>query len=592
MALRKTKIVCTIGPAVQDIKIIKQLLTNGMNIARFNFSHGDHQYHQEMMEMVREASRQTSIPVAFLLDTKGPEIRTGHIQDDGTIELITGRKIFLTTEDIEGTAEGISISYKNLPQEVSAGKHIYIADGTIDLEVERVEDEAIHCLIKQGGIIGSRKNVNVIGARTSLPAITDKDEADIVFGIEQRIDFIAASFVRRSADVLEVRKILDRCQSKIHLIAKIEDQEGLENIDEIINVSNGIMIARGDLGVQLPTEEIPLVQKRIIKKCHTANKPVITATQMLDSMIRNPRPTRAEASDVANAIFDGTDAVMLSAETASGKYPALAVQTMHKIAISVEQSSEYKEKMRAYIETFDVQENMATAIAKSACLLAGSINASAILTPTLRGNTPKLISKYRPQQTILAVTTTEEVQRNLLLYWGVSPIITDMASGSDAMMNNAIAIGLRKKYFHNHDRVVMVAGIPVRSPIMLNTIRVHVIATILGKGSKGIGKQCTGKIVKAKDFNEATRRIQKDGSEILLTKSLDARFTSLLPHLQGVILEEYMLLSSDDIQNLNPNLIVISGVSDALTLFETDLLVTMDGEEKLIYEGVVEKKPS
>jgi pyruvate kinase len=590
MTPRKTKIICTIGPAIRNLDLIKQLLINGMNVARFNFSHGDYAYHTDMMDMVREASRQTSIPVALLLDTKGPEIRTGWIKDKGTIDLVTGEAITLTTEDVEGTAELLSISYKRLPQEISPGKHIYVADGTIDLEVEHVADNTIRCLIKQGGTIGSRKNVNVVGVRTSLPAITEKDEADIVFGIEQDVDFIAASFVRRSADVLEIRRILDEHQAKIHIIAKIEDEEGLENIDAIINVSNGIMVARGDLGVQLPTEEIPLVQKRIIRKCNRANKPVITATQMLDSMIHNPRPTRAEASDVANAILDGTDAVMLSGETAAGEYPVQAVHTMHKIAIKTEESQEYQETMRQYFDLSQPEDNMATSIAKSAYLLARNINAAAILTPTLRGNTPKLISKYRPPQEIIAVTTTVGVQRNLLLYWGVYPIVTEMVSESEEMVNNALAIALREKYIRNADRVVMIAGIPIHSPVMLNTIKVHVISTILGKGQHGFGKMCTGSIVKARDVNEAIRRIQGTGHEILVTKTLDERFKPLLSKTRGIILEEFVTLSSDEVFTLNPDLVVISGVPDALLTFENDLIVTMDGEEKLIYEGVIEEK--
>ncbi len=588
--VRKTKIVCTIGPAVRDLEIIKQLLLEGMNVARFNFSHGDHQYHQEMMEMVREASKQTGIPVALLLDTKGPEIRTGHMKDDKVVELVTGRRIILTTEDVEGTEECISISYKNLPLEVTPGKHIYIADGVIDLEVDYIEGNLIHCVIKQGGLIGSRKNVNVIGIRTGLPTITEKDKQDILFGIEHDIDFIAASFVRKSSDVLEIRKFLDEHQSKIHVIAKIEDEEGLENIDEIIKVSNGIMIARGDLGVQLKTEEIPLVQKRIIRKCNTANKPVITATQMLDSMIHHPRPTRAESSDVANAIFDGTDAVMLSGETASGKYPILAVQTMHKIAIEVENSSEYRDKIRSYFETFETEQDIAAAIAKAAFITANNINASAILAPTIRGNTPKLISKYRPRQQIIAATTTEAVQRNLLLYWGINPIMAELAQDSEIMMNNALKIALRKKYIHNHDRIVMVAGIPIRSPVMLNTIRVQVISTILGKGREGLGKLCTGRIVKAANLSEAVLQIRGTGDEILLTKSLDKTFKPLLRDLTGIILEECSTIPPDEIRMINPDVVMISEVFNALTTFENGIIVSLDGEEKLIYEGVVEEK--
>lgn len=588
--LRKTKIVCTMGPAVRDLKLIKQLLIEGMNVARFNFSHGDHQYHEDMLEMVREVSKQTGIPVALLLDTKGPEIRTGRTQDDKTFNLMKGETITLTTEDVEGTKQCIGISYQNLPQEVSPGKHIYIADGVIDLEVERVEGNLIHCVIRQGGAVGSRKNVNVIGVRTALPAITEKDKHDILFGIEHRVDFIAASFARKSSDILEIRKILDEHQSNIHVIAKIEDEEGVANIDAILKVSHGIMVARGDLGVQLKTEEIPLVQKRIVRKCNNANKPVITATQMLDSMIHNPRPTRAESSDVANAIFDGTDAVMLSGETASGQYPIRAVQTMHKIAVEVENSPEYMEKINTYFETFETEHDIATAIAKASFVTANNIGASAILTPTIRGNTPRLISKYRPHQQIIAATTTEEIQRNLLLYWGVNPIVTELAYDSETMVNNAIGIALRKKYIHNQDRIVMVAGIPIHSPIMLNTVRVHVISTILGKGRGGWGKICTGRIVKASDFSEAVLRIRGTGDEILLTKSLNEVFRPLLRELKGIILEESSIISPDELLKINPAVVMISEVFNALETFENGIIVSLDGGEKLIYEGVVEEK--
>lgn len=589
MLLRKTKIVCTVGPAVQDIEVIEQLLREGMNVARFNFSHGDHEYHGEMVKNVRKASQNTGIPVALLLDTKGPEIRTGKVAKRN-IKLIEGEDIILTTDDILGTEKKISVSYKNLPAEVSRGKHIYIADGVVDLEVETVVGEEIHCNIRQGGVIGSRKNLNVRGVKTNLPAITDKDREDIKFGIENKFDFIAASFVRKSSNIMEIRKILDKYQSRINLIAKIEDEEGVENIDDIINVSDGIMVARGDLGVQLSTEDIPIVQKRIIKKCNKANKPVITATQMLDSMINNPRPTRAEASDVANAIFDGTDAVMLSGETASGNYPELAVKTMRNIAIRVENSSEYVERMRVYFQTFATENDIAQAIAKASFITASNIDASAILTPTMYGTTPKLISKYRPQQTIIAATTTEEVQRNLLLYWGIYPIVTEKVSDSDHMTINALKISLEKRYVRNSDKVVMVAGIPINSPVMLNTIRVHVISNVLGKSTKGSGKMVTGRIIKAKDLSEAALRIQGDGSEILMLRKMDESYKPLLSRISGIIVEDFSTISFEEMQMINKNLVILTGVQGAFESFEDDLIVTLDGEDKLIYEGVVESK--
>jgi len=589
MNLRKTKIICTLGPAVKDLEIMKQLLIEGMNIARFNCAHGDYKYHTEMVDLVREASRETGIPVALLLDTKGPEIRTGKVKGDIPIKLITGGKIILTTDEVEGTAEMLSITYKKLPGEITSGKHIFIADGIVDLEVEKVEGNHIHCLIKNGAEIGGRKNVNVIGVKTSLPAVTEKDVKDIMFGVDQKFDFIAASFIRKPSDIKEIRAIVDACDCEIDIIAKIEDEEGLENIDEIIRVSNGIMVARGDLGVQLKTEEIPLVQKRIIHKCNHANKPVITATQMLDSMINNPRPTRAEATDVANAIFDGTDAIMLSGETASGKFPVLTVKTMHEIAVTIENSKEYIDK---YKEHFDVRDKntMADTIAKASFLIASEIRADAILTPTLHGTTPKLISKYRPHQNIIASTASEEVQRKLLLYWGVYPVISEFSHSSDEMINNALKSAIAKNYVNNFEKIVIVAGIPIHSPIMINTIKVHLVCNVLGKGKRGFGKTVSGKIVKVNDAKEAENILKGDGTEILLTKYIDESFLPVFKKINGYIIEEFSSMKFEDIQKENPCIAAVGGVTDAMQHLEDGLIVSLDGEEKLIYEGVIHKK--
>jgi pyruvate kinase len=589
MNLRKTKIICTMGPNIRNIETLKKLLIAGMNIARFNFSHGDQEYHKGTMEMVREASRQTGIPCALLLDTKGPEIRTGMIKDDKLITLITGNKITLTTETVEGTDKLLSISYKKLHEEITPGKHIFIADGIVDLEVEKVEGKNMHCIIRNGATIGSRKNVNVIGVKTSLPAITEQDVKDIIFGIEQGVDFIAASFIRKPSDVKEIRGIIDICDSPVEVIAKIEDEEGLENIDEIIRVANGVMVARGDLGVQIKTEEIPLVQKRIILKCNEANKPVITATQMLDSMINNPKPTRAESTDVANAIFDGTDAIMLSGETASGKYPIVSVETMHKIALAVEGSPEYLAKYKASID-LNHKNSVADTIAKASFLVASEIHADAIITPTLHGTTPKLISKYRPMQNIIAATPNEEIQRKLLLYWGVTPVIAEMANESDIMVNNALKTAIEKNYVKNFDKVVIVAGIPINSPIMINNIRVHLVCNVLGKGKVGVGNTTSGKIVRAGTYIEAEKAIKGDGTEILLTRYIDDSFKPLFKKIKGYILEEFSSMKSEDIQQINPEIVGIAGVTDAMKTFEDGITVTIDGEEHLIYEGVIDSK--
>ena len=582
---RKTKIICTLGPAVKDIKILKELLIAGMNIARFNFSHGNHEYHKEMMELIREASRLASMPVALLLDTKGPEIRTGIIKDNKTITLVRGNRIILTTDELDGTEQILSISHKNLPKELLPGKHIFIADGVIDLEVKEIKNNEIHCIINAGGTIGSRKNVNVVGIKSSLPAITERDIQDIMFGIENNFDFIAASFIRKPTDVKEIRGIIDISDAKVDIIAKIEDQEGLDNIDEIIRVSNGIMVARGDLGVQISSEEIPLVQKRIIQKCNKANKPVITATQMLDSMINNPLPTRAESTDVANAIFDGTDAIMLSGETANGKYPIKAVEMMHKIACEIEASEEYKERVKSW-SIPKKKLNMAESFAHSGFITAQEIDAQ-ILTPTLHGNTPKLVSRYRPNQPIIAVTPHENVMRNLLLYWGVFPIISEMADNSDEMIENSIRESLKNKLIKPFDKVVIIAGIPVNSPIMLNTIRLHLVCNVLAKSARGYGKIVSGKIVKVNNLAEAEEKIKGDGTEILLTKFIDESFKPIFKKIKGYILEDFSSISWEEISGVNPDLVALASTLDAMKNLNDGQLVTIDGEEKLIYEGIM-----
>jgi len=582
MKLKKTKIICTIGPAVRSVDTIAELLKAGMNIARFNFSHGDHAYHGESFAMVREASRRTSIPVALLLDTKGPEIRTGMVRGGKNITLVRGERITLTAEQIEGDEKLLSISYAKLAEEIRPQNHIFVADGLIDLEVERVSEEGIHCLIRNGGEIGSRKNVNVIGVKSSLPAVTEQDVKDIIFGIGNDIDFISASFIRKPDDVREIRSIIDVCDAKVDIIAKIEDQEGLDNIDEIIRLSDGIMVARGDLGVQIPSEEIPLAQKRIIAKCNAANKPVITATQMLDSMIVNPMPTRAEITDVANAIFDGTDAIMLSGETASGKFPVESVRMMHKIALQIENSAEYLDAAKFAGDPASIT-NMSLSIAHASVLTAKNIGADALLTPTLHGNTPRLISRYRPPQHIIAVTPYEGVRRNLLLYWGVYPVISQLESDSDTMIDNSIQTALSSALISRTSKVVIVAGIPVNSPIMLNTIRIHLVAKVLAKSLRGYGAKASGRIVTAKDASEAALKITASGGEILVTRYLDESFRPLLGKVKGFVLEELSFMHPETVMGINPDLVILGGTHNALQLLSDGQRVVIDGQERLIY---------
>jgi pyruvate kinase len=582
---RRTRIVGTIGPASDDLKIQKELLRSGLNVARFNFSHGNHEEQGARIASIRRASEETGIPVALMMDTKGPEIRTGRIKGGGEITISKGFEMSLTTEEIEGGRERLSISYKKLPEEVNPGTHIFIADGIVDLEVLSVEGTEIRCIIRNGGTFGSRKNVNVPGVKVALPAITEKDRKDILFAIEQKLDLIAASFIRRPEDVEEIRDILEKHHSPIRIISKIENQEGLDNIDDIIRVSGGVMVARGDLGVQLSTEQIPLAQKRIIEKCLAQGKPVITATQMLDSMIHNPNPTRAELTDVANAIFDGSDALMLSGETAGGVFPVESVQTMARIAEAVETSPEFRKKRQSWLTELNRSKDIGHAIAHSACRVAMDVEAAAIVAPTLRGNTPRILSNYRPEQLIIAVTTSEVSYRQLLLHWGIFPILTGEVNDSEMMVQNALKMALDMGYVAAPDRVVTAAGIPLNSPQPMNTIRVHFLGTILNRGGASLGGRCSGQIIKAEDFADAQRRLTWDGSEILLTRTVDKAFLPRLKELKGMILEERSVIGPEEIQKAAPHLVAISAVPEARKRFEEGQLVTLYGEEMIIYEG-------
>ncbi|MFW5994173.1 MAG: pyruvate kinase, partial [Halanaerobiaceae bacterium] len=397
--MRKTKIVCTLGPASNDKETIMKMAEAGMNVARFNFSHGDHAEQKARMDLVKEVEKEFGQPIGIMLDTKGPEIRTGVLKDD-KVELTAGEEIILTTEEIEGDKNRVGVTYQKLNEDLNEGSIILIDDGLIELNVKKIEGNDIYCEIINGGELGSRKGVNLPGVKVQLPALTDKDRKDILLGVEEEVHFIAASFVRKAADVLEIRKLLEENGAEdINIIPKIENEEGVENIDEIIEVSDGIMVARGDLGVEIPTEKVPVIQKMIIEKCNEAAIPVITATQMLDSMIRNPRPTRAEASDVANAIVDGTDAVMLSGESAAGKYPVQSVETMARIAVEMENSDAFKERMSKRKPS---SKSTTESISFAACETAVNLDADALLTATGSGLTARVVSKFRPFIRIIA----------------------------------------------------------------------------------------------------------------------------------------------------------------------------------------------
>jgi pyruvate kinase len=590
------------GPATENVQTVENLLRGGMNVARFNFSHSDHEYHKKNMERVREASINTKIPVALMLDTRGPEIRTGGVADDGKIQIVKGERVLVSTDGIMSQAANgadparLSVTWGPLPQEVVPGVRILIADGLIELNVIETDGAVITTEAMNSGALGSRKNVNIIGIHPNLPIMTEKDKEDIAFGVKMDIDFIAASFTSSASDILEIRKYLASFDSKIRIIAKIESQEGLDNIHEITEAADGVMVARGDLGVQLPVERIPLAQKQIIACCRSLGKPVITATQLLDSMIVNPRPTRAELTDVANAIFDGTDAVMLSGETANGAYPVEAVETMARISATVEQSDEYRSRMRALQQNSLVEGSIAETVTRVAYITASDINAAAILIPTMSGNTARMVSMYRPEQPIAAATPYEQVQRQLLLNWGVEPILSKLAHNSDDMIQHAMKSAIDAGAIRISDRVIMVAGIPVMSPVMVNTIRVILVGNILGRGLHGGGciirddgntDRATGRIISAESPNDATHNLKKRGGEILVCPSLNMDYAPILRVVDGLVVENDIEIPEDVLTMINPDLIWISRVRDAMKILENGLTVTIDGKELVVYEGSV-----
>ena len=457
--MRSTKIICTMGPNTDKKTVMKSLVKNGMNVARFNFSHGDHEEQRERMNLLKNVREELDRPVAILLDTKGPEIRTGLLEGGKKVTLKEGSEFILYTEEMTGNAAGCCVTYPGLAKDVKAGDRILIDDGLIELKVKQIKSGNIVCHVENGGELGERKGVNVPNVKVKLPAVTEKDIDDILFGIQQDIDFIAASFIRSAKGVKEIRKILKENHAEhISIIAKIENAEGVENIDEIIEASDGIMVARGDLGVEIPAQEVPHIQKMIIKKCNERYVPVITATQMLDSMIRNPRPTRAEVADVANAIYDGTDAVMLSGETAAGKYPIEALKMMNEIAENTEQYVDYEKYI--HHRTMYEQSKISSAIGIASVRTARNIGAACIVTPTMSGKTARLISNFRPSMPIYAVTPNEMVQHMMQLYWGVIPLKGYIKDTTENIIVNAMETIKSKRLVRKGQTVVITAGDP------------------------------------------------------------------------------------------------------------------------------------
>ena len=471
--MKKTKIICTIGPASEDREVLKQMMLAGMNAARLNFSHGTREGHKKKMDLIKELRDELGLHISIILDTKGTEIRTGKFSGKA-VQLFEGQKYTLTTEHVIGTNEICSVSYKGLPEDVKAGDQLLIDDGLICLTVEQVQGNDIICTVNNSGEINDYKSINAPGVKLNLPLITDEDKEDIEFGIEQDVDIIAASFVRRSSDVEEMKLFLeDRGASHIKIISKIENGEGVENVKDIIAVSDGIMIARGDLGVEIPAEQVPLIQKEIIKLCNIEGKPVITATQMLDSMIRNPRPTRAEVTDVANAIFDGTDAIMLSGETAMGRYPVDTVKQMVRIAVITESALDYENILRE--KSLIKNSSVTNAIGHATCTSAQGLRATAILTPTSSGYTATVVSRFRPKAPIIAGTSSDRVARSLSLYWGVTPLVISHIESDSEIFKVVIDAAIKKELIKNGDLIVITAGVPVGVGGTTNMLRIHIV---------------------------------------------------------------------------------------------------------------------
>ncbi|ATP41433.1 pyruvate kinase [Solibacillus sp. R5-41] len=581
--MRKTKIVCTIGPASESPEMLDKLITAGMNVARLNFSHGNHEEHAVRIAAIRDASVRLKKPVGILLDTKGPEIRTHNMEND-ELHLVVGQVIDISMTEVIGNESCFSVTYDRLIEDVEQNDRILLDDGLIELRVlaKDMEQGRIHTIVENTGVLKNKKGVNVPGVSVKLPGITDKDASDILFGIEQGVDFIAASFVRTAKDVLEIRELLEQNEgSHIQIIPKIENQEGVDNIDEIIEVSDGLMVARGDLGVEIPAEEVPLVQKNLIKKCNQVGKPVITATQMLDSMQRNPRPTRAEASDVANAIIDGTDAIMLSGETAAGLYPVESVATMNKIAERTEDSLNYRSIVSQ--RSREREANMTEAISQAVAFTSINLGVKAVLAPTESGNTARMIAKYRPGVSIIAITSQTSTAQKLTLVWGVKPIVTSRVTTTDEILELSVDEALKHEFVNHGDVVVITAGVPVGEAGTTNLMKVHVIGDLLARG-QGIGKaSVVAKAVVAKNAGEALA-YDTEGV-IIVTVGSDREMMPAIENCVGIITEEGGLTSHAAVVGLSLGIPVIVGVKEATTLIRHGQEITMDAETGVIYKG-------
>lgn len=576
--MRKTKIICTLGPATEDDQVLRELMIEGMNVARFNFSHGEHDQHERNLQRVSRLREELGLPIAALLDTKGPEIRVKDFKD-GKVVLKSGQEFILTTREIEGDEHAVSITYKDLVKDIKAGTRILIDDGLISMHVKSITETDIICIVEDGGPVSNHKGVNVPNVALSMPYVSDRDRDDIIFGIEQGFDFIAASFVRTADDILEIRDILSQHNCNfINIIAKIENMQGVENIDEIIRVSDGVMIARGDMGVEIPFEDVPSIQKMIIKKVYNAEKIVITATQMLESMMKNPRPTRAEATDVANAIYDGTSAIMLSGETAAGLYPVESLKTMVRIAERTEADIDLVKRFNNRESL--VNPDITNAIAHATCTTAMDLNATAIVTVTKSGKTARMISKYRPACPIIGCSPYENVWRQLNLSWGVLPLMVEEKNNTDDLFEHAIEAAEKMKYVKQGEITVITAGVPLGVSGTTNLIKVHVVGHILIKGRGVNNRKATASLCVGKDEMDIVDNF-KEGDIIVLPETSNDIMDELR-QASGIIVEKEGHNSHAGIVGLSLDIPVILGASNATEILKSGAVVTMDAEKGIV----------
>ncbi|MGN0135514.1 pyruvate kinase [Anaerotignum sp.] len=582
--MRRTKIVCTLGPATNDVEIMKKLIQNGLDAARINFSHGTYESHAETIAKLKQAREELNAPIPLILDTKGPEIRIKTFKE-GKIRLEEGASFTLTTREVEGDETIVSVTYADLPKDLQKGSRVLIDDGLIELRVDSIEDTDVHCTVINGGNVSSRKGVNLPGVKVNLPPLMEKDISDLKFGVENGFDIVAASFIRSASDVVNIRRVLEENGGgHIHIISKIENQEGVENIDSILEVSDGIMVARGDLGVEIPPEEVPLVQKRLIAKANMRGKPVITATQMLESMVHSPRPTRAEANDVANAIFDGSDAIMLSGETAAGAYPLEAVETMARIAKKTESSIDYGSKMVGITEPARV--NITNAISRAACNAAAELNTAAISTITRSGFTARMISKHRPVCPLLASTSDECVWRQMNLIWGCKPLLYHGDLPKGGVFDTALKIAVSSGMLKNGDTVVSALGMPLGFSGATNTLRVDIVGDVLCKG-KGVGtKKASGtaRVITARDGVERTFH----KGDILVTTATDNSFMPYIQKAAAIVVGplDQNVDCHAEIAGSALDIPVIVCNAKVVDFIPAHSLITVDAEKGFVYKGI------